>query len=58
MLKIDLWKRVSIWLVVAFGLLVALPNAFYGTVERSNDAESLIAAQLTRSEERRVGKEC
>ena len=43
MLKIDLWKRIAIWLVVAVGIMVAMPNGFYGNVERSNDAEAVIA---------------
>jgi len=38
MLQIDLWKRVCIWLTVAFGLLLAAPNAFYTKVETHNDA--------------------
>ena len=38
MLQIDLWKRVLIWGLVALGLLFAVPNLFYGTVERHNDA--------------------
>jgi len=38
MLKIDLWKRVLIWGVVALGLLLAAPNAFYSRVETHNDA--------------------
>ena len=46
MLKIDLWKRVAIWMVVAVGIMVAMPNGFYGTVERSNDAEADIAAGM------------
>jgi preprotein translocase subunit SecD len=46
MLKIDLWKRIAIWMVVAVGILVAVPNGFYGTVEKSNDAEALIAEGL------------
>ena len=33
MLQIDLWKRILIWAVVACGLLLALPNAFYSKVE-------------------------
>lgn len=45
MLKIDLWKRMAIWLAVAVGILVALPNAFYNRVETSNDAEAAIAAE-------------
>ncbi|MGR3323145.1 MAG: SecDF P1 head subdomain-containing protein, partial [Pseudooceanicola sp.] len=37
MLQIDTWKRVLIWLVVATGLVLALPNAFYSRVEMHND---------------------
>ena len=33
MLQIDLWKRLLIWGLVALGLLLALPNAFYSRVE-------------------------
>ncbi|MGR3759684.1 protein translocase subunit SecD [Roseobacteraceae bacterium NS-SX3] len=43
MLQIDLWKRALIWLAVAAGLLLALPNAFYTRVEQANDA----AAEIT-----------
>lgn len=43
MLKIEPWKRIAIWLVVAFGIFMAMPNGFYGQVERSNDAEAIIA---------------
>ena len=38
MVQIDLWKRVLIWLVVAAGLVMAMPNAFYTRVENHNDA--------------------
>ena len=38
MLQIDTWKRVLIWLTVAAGLVLALPNAFYTRVETHNDA--------------------
>ncbi len=38
MLQIDLWKRITIWLTVAVGLFLAMPNAFYTTVENHNDA--------------------
>ncbi|MEM1374658.1 MAG: protein translocase subunit SecD [Pseudomonadota bacterium] len=44
MLKIEGWKRVLIWAVVLGGLLLAVPNGFYGQVERSNDAEARIEA--------------
>ena len=42
MLQIDLWKRVTIWAVVALGLLLALPNGFYTRVERHNDARAQV----------------
>ncbi|UWR47530.1 protein translocase subunit SecD [Phaeobacter inhibens] len=45
MLKIDLWKRVLIWLVCVTGLLLALPNAFYTRVEQANDAAAEIIAK-------------
>src|SRR6056297_1477614 len=44
MLQIDLWKRVVILGVVALGLLMALPNAFYPRVEAHNDATAAIEA--------------
>ena len=44
MLQIDLWKRVVIWSLVALGLWLALPNAFYTNVERHNDAAGKIEA--------------
>ena len=50
MLKIDLWKRTAIWLVVAFGILVAMPNGFYSKVEMSNDAEASIVKSGTTPE--------
>ena len=37
MLFIDLWKKVVIWVVVALGLVLALPNAFYDRVEQYNE---------------------
>lgn len=42
MLQISVWKRVAIWLTCAAGLLLAMPNAFYGPVERHNDAVKAI----------------
>jgi preprotein translocase subunit SecD len=39
-----LWKRVLILLVCAWGLLGALPNAFYSRVEGHNDAAAAIEA--------------
>ncbi|MFQ6552787.1 protein translocase subunit SecD [Aestuariibius insulae] len=46
MLQIDLWKRVLIWMTVAAGLLLAMPNAFYPRVEAHNDAMAEIALGL------------
>jgi preprotein translocase subunit SecD len=42
MLQIALWKRVLILLVCLGGLLLAVPNLFYGPVERHNDAAAAI----------------
>lgn len=42
MLQIDLWKRIAIALTCAVGILLALPNAFYGPVEQHNDAVAAI----------------
>ena len=38
MLHISATKQVMIWLTVVVGLLLALPNGFYGQVEKYNDA--------------------
>lgn len=38
MLQISLWNRLLIVLTVLVGLSFAMPNFFYGTVERHNDA--------------------
>lgn len=38
MLQISLWNRLFIVLTVLVGLSFAMPNFFYGTVERHNDA--------------------
>lgn len=38
MLQIPLWNRLFIILTVLVGLSFAMPNFFYGTVERHNDA--------------------
>ncbi|MHA6344136.1 protein translocase subunit SecD [Roseivivax sp. CAU 1761] len=45
MLQIDTWKRVLIWAVVLTGLVLALPNLFYGRVESRNDAVIAIERQ-------------
>ncbi len=42
MLQISVFKRVMIWLTVAVGLLLAMPNGFYTTVEQHNDAVAFL----------------
>lgn len=44
MLHTPLWRRLFIVVVVSWGLLAALPNAFYTPVERHNDAVKAIEA--------------
>ena len=44
MLHTPLWKRFLIVLVVGWGILASLPNAFYTQVERHNDAVKVIEA--------------
>jgi preprotein translocase subunit SecD len=39
-----LWKRIVIWGVVAIGIAGAVPNMFYSTVERHNDALAAVEA--------------
>ncbi|GAB4290793.1 MAG: hypothetical protein Kow0058_09820 [Roseovarius sp.] len=43
-MQMETWKRVVIIALVAVGLLLALPNAFYSRVEAHNDALAKIAA--------------
>ncbi|HRO13134.1 MAG TPA: protein translocase subunit SecD, partial [Amaricoccus sp.] len=38
-----LWKRVLILGICLIGIIVALPNAFYGRVESANDARAALA---------------
>ncbi|PJE27056.1 preprotein translocase subunit SecD [Pseudooceanicola antarcticus] len=47
MLQIETWKRVLIWGLVALGLLLALPNGFYGRVEAYNDKVAAQAGDST-----------
>lgn len=42
MLEIALWKRLTILLVCLAGLAMALPNVFYTSAERHNDAATAI----------------
>ncbi|SIN96580.1 protein translocase subunit SecD [Vannielia litorea] len=42
MLQISFFNRLVIWVLVAAGLLAAMPNVFYGRVETHNDAVAAI----------------
>lgn len=42
MLNFPLWKQVVVWLLVAGGLLLAVPNAYYPRVEAHNDAAKAV----------------
>jgi len=44
MLNFSLAKYLTIWLIVALGLVFAMPNALYNRVEAYNDATALIEA--------------
>ena len=44
-MHIELWKRLLIWGIVALGFALAMPNLFYGRVERHNDAVTAIERQ-------------
>lgn len=39
-----LWKRLLIWAIVVFGLVMAMPNLFYERVESHNDARDAVLA--------------
>lgn len=41
-----LWKRLLIWAVVAFFVVMAAPNLFYSRVETHNDATTAIAKEV------------
>ncbi len=43
MLQFSFTKKFLIWSICAIGILMAVPNAFYTTVEQSNDAEAVMA---------------
>ncbi|QXT39237.1 protein translocase subunit SecD [Gymnodinialimonas ceratoperidinii] len=51
MLQIPLWNRLLIILTVLVGLSFAMPNFFYGTVERHNDAVAEIERTGTQTPE-------
>ncbi|MGQ0609488.1 MAG: protein translocase subunit SecD [Paracoccaceae bacterium] len=43
MLEMPLWKRLFVLIIVAFGMVYALPNLFYARVEAHNDALAEVA---------------
>lgn len=43
MLEMPLWKRLFVLIIVAFGMVYALPNLFYTRVEAHNDALAEVA---------------
>ncbi len=46
MLQFSFSKKLLIWAVCVIGVLMAVPNGFYTTVEQSNDAEATLAAGI------------
>ncbi|WGV18004.1 protein translocase subunit SecD [Fuscovulum ytuae] len=44
MVKAPLWKRLVIWALVALGVILSVPNLFYGQVEARNDAALAVEA--------------
>lgn len=51
MLQFSIWKKTLIWGLCAFGILLALPNAFYSRVETYNDAVAALEAGATATPE-------
>lgn len=51
MLQFSFTKKLFIWAVCAFGIFLAVPNLFYSEVEKSNDAEALIASGVVATDE-------
>lgn len=51
MLNFPAWKRILIFGICLLGIVIALPNAFYGRVERANDARAALAAGDTATPE-------
>ncbi|MCU0909177.1 MAG: protein translocase subunit SecD [Rhodobacteraceae bacterium] len=54
MLQIPIWKRVLIWAVCAAGVILAMPNLFYGQVEGHNDAAAVVEAGATLTPEQQA----
>ena len=57
MLHTPLWKRLLILVIVLWGILAALPNAFYTRVEQHNDAvKAITAAEGVATEEQAAAR--
>ena len=57
MLHTPLWKRLLILAIVLWGILAALPNAFYTRVEQHNDAiKAITAAEGVATEEQATAR--
>lgn len=57
MLHIPLWKRLLILAIIVWGILAALPNAFYTRVEQHNDAiKAITAAEGVATEEQAAAR--
>lgn len=57
MLHTPLWKRLLILAIVLWGILAALPNAFYTRVEQHNDAvKAITAAEGVATEEQAAAR--
>lgn len=57
MLHTPLWKRLLILAIIAWGILAALPNAFYTRVEQHNDAiKAITAAEGVATEEQAAAR--
>ena len=57
MLHTPLWKRLLILAIVVWGILAALPNAFYTRVEQHNDAvKAITAAEGVATEEQAAAR--
>jgi preprotein translocase subunit SecD len=54
MLQIPIWKRVLIWAVCLAGIILAMPNLFYGQVERHNDAAAVLESGATLTPEQQA----
>ena len=57
MLQQPLWKQLTVIAICLAGIVIALPNAFYGRVERANDARAAIPPSVRRGVRKALGRE-